>query len=226
MAYPDDAAWLAPARGQNKWFRFNRTRRAKKAEPARMGPTGPNPLIVFTPDALRRKHPWVPFRGWAIRQQRDNYVFLDGITSSVFPSFQAPRFKPIHRRKRWGFPRRVRTVYLRVPVLTADMATLVVQHVSAGLIPSYVSAQMIGDRFLNEAGAIINVINAGGSTVTVTITAQVACNQNVLHNKTLVLGSGQQGEIGTFDYHYNDTTGFVNISYSSNTGVTVAVTAP
>lgn len=163
-----------------------------------------------------------------IRHQR-KWFWIPRRAKKVAPTeTKRPSLVPkVYRRRKWVLPRRrASATYHKVQALTADMATLTVQHVSAGLVPTYATATLTGDRFVNEAGAILNAVNASGVSRTITITAQSACNQNVLHNKTLILAAGQQGEIGTFDFHYVDSSGFVNITYSGITSLTVAVTAP
>lgn len=102
------------------------------------------------------------------------------------------------------------------------MATLSVQDVNtAGATPSFAAATSGGDQFSNDGKTMLEVKNAG-SSITVTIASQQACNQGSTHNTTVTVASGGDKMIGPFDpSRYNDANGYVQVTYSAVTSVTV-----
>jgi hypothetical protein len=106
------------------------------------------------------------------------------------------------------------------------MATLTVQAITlAGTTPSYTGAGTSGDEFTNPDGkAFLHVKNGGGSQITVTINSQVPCNYGHDHDITVQVSAGGEKLIGPFGPgRFNDTSGKVQVTYSSTTSVTVAV---
>lgn len=104
------------------------------------------------------------------------------------------------------------------------MATLAVNTVTiAGIAdPTLVTAASGGDQFANNGKTVLKVANATGSTVTVTIASQQACNQGSTHNVTASVASGQTKLIGPFDpSRFNDANGYCQVSYSGVTSITV-----
>lgn len=104
------------------------------------------------------------------------------------------------------------------------MATLTVQSVSsAGVVPSsLVAAAGGGDQFSNDGNVLLDVANGGGSPITVTIASQRACDQGSTHNTTVTVTNGTTKRIGKFPIdRYNDASGFVQVTYSGVTSVTV-----
>ena len=107
------------------------------------------------------------------------------------------------------------------------MATLTVQTSTADspLVPSFVAASAGGDQVKNSGRVVINVANGGASSITVTFTAQKACNQGFTHNASATVAAGATERIGPFDtYRFNDGSGLLNWTYSAVTSVTVAAT--
>jgi hypothetical protein len=102
------------------------------------------------------------------------------------------------------------------------MATLSVQDVNTtGATPSFAAATSGGDQFSNDGKTMLEVKSAGAA-VTVTIASQVTCNQGSTHNQTVTVSSGGDKMIGPFDPNrFNDTSGYVQITYSQVTAITV-----
>lgn len=105
------------------------------------------------------------------------------------------------------------------------MANLTVQMPSlAGTGPLTAAAATSGGDALPayDGKTYIRVINGGGSPINVTIPAQVACNQGVLHDAVVAVPNGSDREIGPFPSQYVDVNGAVQIHYSAVTTVTVS----
>lgn len=74
----------------------------------------------------------------------------------------------------------------------------------------------------NDGKTWLHVKNGGGSTDTVTITAQVKCSQGFLHNATVAVPTVSDAMIGPFPAYFNDANGNVQIAHSFITTVTSA----
>lgn len=108
------------------------------------------------------------------------------------------------------------------------MATLSVSQITtAGIAdPSLTTAAGGGDQFSNNGKTYLKVANATGATVTVTIASQQACSQGATHNTTASVASGQTKLLGPFPAdRYNDANGYVQVSYSGVTSITVGAVA-
>lgn len=98
------------------------------------------------------------------------------------------------------------------------MATLTVQHTTSGLAPTFSYAAAAGDVYPNTGAQTLKVRNLSASSITVTITAQQACNQGTLHNLPFVIPSGTATvyELGPVPFaFYNDASGNANVTYST-----------
>lgn len=116
---------------------------------------------------------------------------------------------------------------------TAEAATLSVQNTSlAGLQPTLGSAST-ADKFLNDGNTFLLFINGNASSRTLTLVVQNATvnqpgyNPISLSNPTVTLpGSGTNGGValvGPFGQtQFNDTSGYVNYTIDTATGMTVA----
>jgi hypothetical protein len=104
------------------------------------------------------------------------------------------------------------------------MAALSIQTaVPAGIALSFASAASGGDTMVNDGKTVLIVKNASGSAITVTVTAKAACPLGSLHNISVSVANGAEQIIGPFlPAIYNNTSGAVEITYSSVTSVTVA----
>lgn len=106
------------------------------------------------------------------------------------------------------------------------MADLTVQIPAlAGAALTYVSAAAGGDDFINNGRIMLNVKNAGGSPCTVTVNAQVNCNQGFDHDDAVVVpattGDRWIGPFAVAQFNKPDD-GKVYFTYSGVTSVTVA----
>lgn len=110
------------------------------------------------------------------------------------------------------------------------MALLTVQTISLGLSgstysgtnPTFVAA--VGpDTFLNRDGrTYLEVINAGGSPITVTLNSLSNCGQGHDHNVVVTVPNGERRKIGQLDPgRFSDSSGLVTVTYSGITSVTV-----
>ncbi len=106
------------------------------------------------------------------------------------------------------------------------MAVLTVQQVAlAGLNPSYAAAAAAGDSFANDGRIVLHVKNANASSRTVTVTSQKPATPGLAPSNNAVSIPATTGErlIGPFDPNvWNDANGNAQITYSSETGLTIA----
>ncbi len=106
------------------------------------------------------------------------------------------------------------------------MATIAVTTVStAGVAPpTFVAANAGGDQFSNNGKTLYEVKNGSGSPITVTFVRQKTCDQGVLHTTTVSVPATTGDRIvGPFDASiFNDANGFVQVTYSGVTSLTVA----
>lgn len=111
------------------------------------------------------------------------------------------------------------------------MALLTRQKVvEAGLTPSYASAAAGGDTVDNSDGKTwLHVKNGGGSSVTVTITAQTVSTEDpklgtlTKANVARAVAAGAEAIIGPFKKQaFNNGSQQIAITYSAVTSVTIA----
>lgn len=106
------------------------------------------------------------------------------------------------------------------------MATIPVTTSTTGGVapPSFAAAAGGGDQFANNGRTYYEVKNGGGSPVTVTFVRQKACDQGTVHTTTVSVPATTGDRIcGPFDpVLFNDANGFVQVTYSAVTSVTVA----
>jgi hypothetical protein len=98
------------------------------------------------------------------------------------------------------------------------MAILTIQHtnVTGGLNPTFSNAAAGGDAYPNTGVQTLEVKNSTSAAVTVTITAQTACNQGTLHAQAFSIPAAATLLLGPFAAQfYNDTLGNVNCTYST-----------
>lgn len=102
------------------------------------------------------------------------------------------------------------------------MAVLTVTTVTAaGVADATISASAGGDLLPNTGREWIEVINASGSAITVTVNGYVQGQVVALQSINVPATTGRR-KIGPFAPHiYNNTSGQVSIAYSAVTTVTV-----
>jgi hypothetical protein len=104
------------------------------------------------------------------------------------------------------------------------MATLAVQDVNtSGIGPTYAAASGGGDQFPNDGRTLLHVKNGSGAPITVTVASQRSCDQGSTHNTTVSVPASGERMIGPFPTdRYSDSNGFVQLTYSGVTSLTVA----
>lgn len=79
-----------------------------------------------------------------------------------------------------------------------------------------------GDQFLNDGRTILYVKNTNAASRTVTIVTSPTVAGLALADVAVVVAQNEEKLIGPFDPRYfNDSNGFVQITYSSEVDVTV-----
>ena len=111
------------------------------------------------------------------------------------------------------------------------MATLTVNDTdldgftfTSGTTP-YVACTAGGDQFLNTGDVYVHLKNTNAATRTATFNSQRLCDQGFDHDQAVIVGA-TTGEafVGPFPTaRFNDTSGFVLITYSAVTNLTIAV---
>lgn len=109
------------------------------------------------------------------------------------------------------------------------MATLTTQKIArAGVAPTFAAAAVGGDRFTPGHYTYLEIKNAGGSPVTVTVAATAKVDNDIALANTTVSVPATTGDIkiGPFpprDYLATDGSGLADITYSGVTSVTIGV---
>lgn len=108
------------------------------------------------------------------------------------------------------------------------MATLAVQTITrAGVVPTANAAAGGGDKFPNTGVEFLIIKNGDSGSHTVTIPLPILVDGEAVSSRTVVIAAGVEKVIGPFPTsQYNDTGGFVNLTYDAVTAVTVKVLAP
>lgn len=103
------------------------------------------------------------------------------------------------------------------------MATLVATTlaVSGTVEPTPAAAAGGGDQVLWGTNVRLKIINGGVGSINVTIAAQVACDQGSTHNIVNAIGAGVTEFMGPFTERYKDANGYIQITYSGVTSVTI-----
>jgi len=111
------------------------------------------------------------------------------------------------------------------------MATIVSQNITeAGLNPTMSAVTGSGDQFSNTGNEFLLITNGSGESLLVTITAQTTTVEDrrmgelTKANSTITIANGASGLIGYFQIAaYSDSDGYVQITYSASSSVTIAV---
>jgi hypothetical protein len=105
------------------------------------------------------------------------------------------------------------------------MATLTKQVVTtAGLADSLASAAGGGDQFTNTGNEWLEVLNGGGASIDVTIATPATANGEPIADRVVAVAAGARKKIGPFNPSiFNDSSGYVQVTYSAVTSVTVGV---
>lgn len=111
------------------------------------------------------------------------------------------------------------------------MATLTVTAVSrAGVTAGPVAATSGGggDEFPNDGRTLLEVVNGGGGSITVTLDIKQTVDGGAVTDRTVTLAAGARKRIGPFPPAiYNDpTTGRAKVTFSGVSSVTVEAFKP
>lgn len=104
------------------------------------------------------------------------------------------------------------------------MATITVQNMAtSGLELTTEAAAAGGDAFVNNGRTFLYVSDTGTTAPTVTIDSPVECSQGSTHDVAVAITAGEARYIGPFPpSRFNDETGKVTFTYSSETDVVIA----
>jgi hypothetical protein len=102
------------------------------------------------------------------------------------------------------------------------MATLAVTQVTpAGVVETPLVAASAADQFPNNGRTYLKVTNGGGSSTTVQVIAQRACDQGTIHSISNTIVNATTEIMGPFTDRYTDANGFVQITTTPITSVTI-----
>ena len=105
------------------------------------------------------------------------------------------------------------------------MATLAIQTIDhTGLAEALAAAAAAGDQFANDGRIFLHVKNVNAASRDVTINSQNNCSQGFDHDITVTVPATTGDKmIGPFPPgRFDDSGGFVQVTYESEVGVTVA----
>jgi hypothetical protein len=101
-----------------------------------------------------------------------------------------------------------------------------ISPITSGSAVTYQSADGDGDHYRASSQARLHIRNGGGAPITLTVHSQLACSQGSTHDTTAVIGAGTDEILGPYDAaRYADADGFVQLTYSGVTSLTVTVIA-
>ena len=105
------------------------------------------------------------------------------------------------------------------------MATLTPQTIDlTGLAYTLGAATAAGDVFANDGRTMLMVANASGGNCVVTINNQTVSSYGKDDDEAVTIANGETQIIGPFDpVRFNNSAGQVEVTYSTDTSVTVAV---
>ena len=103
----------------------------------------------------------------------------------------------------------------------ATLTAIVPTYAGVNLGP--VAAAAGGDKFVNTGNELLYIKNGGGSSINLTLDAQAVSGLPIT-DPVIAVAAGAEKILGPFDPRYfTDSSGFLNLSYSAVTSVTVAV---
>ena len=106
------------------------------------------------------------------------------------------------------------------------MAAITVQNITlnTSLTPTFAAAAELGDYFANNGKIFLYIKNANvGVARVLSINSQVLCNQGVDHNISVTVPASSEELVGPFDVNrFNDSSGYVQVTYTDHEDLTVA----
>lgn len=101
---------------------------------------------------------------------------------------------------------------------------ITVQQINFNLTETTEACNVDGNFFTNNGEAFIHIINGSGGSLTVTVDSPQLCNQGSTHDLAVAVPAGEERMIGPFDpKRFNDDDGYVQLTYSGVTSLTIAV---
>ena len=104
----------------------------------------------------------------------------------------------------------------------AETTLTVQQIILAGTVITAEAANVDGNYFLNNGRTWLRVINGSTASIDVTIDSQVLCDQGFDHDQVVAIAAGVTKEIGPFETKRFNLNGYVHVTYSAVTTITVA----
>lgn len=104
------------------------------------------------------------------------------------------------------------------------MATLTLQPIGrSGITPAYVACTAGGDQFANAGNVFVHIKNASVADITVTIGTPQTVDGLAVADRAVVVPDADEVIIGPFPRAtYNDSSGYVQLTYSGVTTLTIA----
>lgn len=105
----------------------------------------------------------------------------------------------------------------------AATALVATQITRAGITDTLAAANVDGNYFINTGANWLEISNGSGGSINVIIGAYVD-STSIVAFKTIAVGAGARKKIGPFPSSpYSDASGYVQLTYSAVTSVTVGV---
>ena len=104
------------------------------------------------------------------------------------------------------------------------MAILTTQTITkSGVIITPV-AMSVSDTFVNNGKTVLEIVNASGTTRTITVNSIAACDQGFDHDVSFTVANGVTKFVGPFDIsRFNNSTGYATVTVDVAASVTIAV---
>lgn len=103
----------------------------------------------------------------------------------------------------------------------AEALVVVQQIVPAGAVITFEAPNVAGNYFLNDGRTMLRVLNVATEAV-VTVVGQGLCEYGVAHSQTATCVINKTTDIGPFDTKRFNLNGYVHVTYSNITSITVA----
>jgi hypothetical protein len=93
---------------------------------------------------------------------------------------------------------------------------------ASGSVPAFAAAAAGGDEFYNDGETYLEIDNASGGSINVTINSQKPCDQGFDHDIVNAVAAGAREVMGPFPTgRFNNSNGRVLVTYSAAASVTV-----
>jgi hypothetical protein len=104
------------------------------------------------------------------------------------------------------------------------MATLTLQAINrTGITPAFAACASGGDQFANAGNVFLYIKNGSGAPITVTIGTPQTVDGLAVADREVVVPATDEVTVGPFPRAtYNDSSGYVQLTYSGVTTLTAA----